>query len=84
MGNILTPLTLRVWLLIFICVGYKKPNWRLEIEGVVFLINTVGSDTAIEERVQVVVLAVRNGKEVFGLVPKTFREAGVDRKVETL
>ena len=57
---------------------------KLQIEGVGFLVNTVGSDTAIEERVQVVVLAVRNSKEVFELVPKTFREAGLDRKVETL
>ena len=46
--------------------------------------NTVGSDTASEEGVQVVVPVVRKGKEVFGQVPKTFREAGVDRKMETL
>ena len=45
---------------------------QLEIEGVVFLINTIGSDFAGKERVQVVILAVRRG-----LMPKTFREVGV-------
>ena len=62
-------------------MGCKKPP---EIEGVLYLINTVRSDIASEERVQLIVLAVHKGKEVFGLVPKTFREAGIDRKVESL
>ena len=55
---------------------------KLEIEEVVFLINTVGGDIASHDRVRVIVLAVRKG-EVFGLVPKTFHETGVDRQVET-
>ena len=57
---------------------------KLKLEGVVFLINMAESDIASEERVQVIVLAVRKGREVFGLEPKTFCEARVDRKVETL
>ena len=43
---------------------------KLKIEGFVFLINTVGSDIASEERVEVIVQAVRKGKEVFGLIAK--------------
>ena len=57
---------------------------KLEIEGVVFLINTVGSDIAGEERAQIVVLAARKGKEILGRMPKTFPEAGVYWEVETL
>ena len=57
---------------------------KLEMEGVVFLINTVGSDITSEKRVQVILLAVRKDKEVFVLVPKTFCETWVGLKVETL
>ena len=52
---------------------------KVEIKGVVFLINTVKGDIANEDRGQIVVVVVRKGVEVFGLLPKTFREAGVDQ-----
>ena len=49
-----------------------------------FLVNTVGSDIAGAKGVQIVVLSVRNGVEVFGLVPETICEAVVYWKMETL
>ena len=72
-----------VCLVIYIHLCWMQKT-KLEIEGVVFLINTVGSNIADEDIVHLVVLAVHKGEEVLGWMPKTFREAGVYWEVETL
>ena len=57
---------------------------KLEIKGVVFLLNTVGDDISHEECIQIVDLTICEGKEVLREVPELFCEAGIDRKVEAL
>ena len=57
---------------------------QLEVEGVVFLINTVESDIEGEESVHEIGLAVRKGEKVLGLMHKTFPEVGFYWGVDTL
>ena len=54
------------------------------MEGIVFQVNTVRGDISREHSVQIVLLVICVGKEIFGKVPKPLRKLGIDREVKAL
>ena len=72
-----------VGLVIYIYLCWMQKT-KLKVEGIVFQVNKVRGDISREHSVQIVVLMICMGKEIFGKVPKPLRKLWIDREVKAL